>query len=553
MLLRLFVQNYAIIDELEIGFSRHFSVITGETGAGKSILMGAMGLILGARADASVLGNRDKKLIVEGQFDIRQKKAVLDWLAQEELDQEEALIIRREIAAAGKSRAFVNDTPVTLAQLQQLCSLLVDLHQQFDTLELEETSFQREVLDALAGQFDALEQYHALYRTLAQLRQTVSTLLEQKRTFESRAAYDRFQLEELDEAAFVAGELEAAATELKTLTHAESIRTTLQQLSFSFLTGEEALLPAFKLLLNELASQKEFHPELPALEERLRSSYEEMHDVARDLERLSEKVQVQPERTAQLNERLSLGYRLCKKHQVNTTDELLSVQQVLREKCKSVVDIDEQLQAQQKAVIETEKKARQLAATLSAARKKQIAPLEKKVNALLKQVGMPAAQLQVQINEVELGRDGIDDVSFLFDANRSGQFQSLRKVASGGELSRLMLCVKSLVAASLDLPTLIFDEIDTGISGEAARQVGLLLNDLAKSRQVICITHQPQIAGKAQSHFFVYKQLDKDPKAAAITRIKLLEQQERIDVMARMLGGDQPSAAALANAREMLS
>ncbi len=553
MLLRLFVQNYAIIDEIEIGFSPQFSVITGETGAGKSILMGALGLILGERADASVLGDKTKKLVVEGQFDISQKKAVLQWLDAKELDQDGELIIRREIAAAGKSRAFVNDTPVTLSQLQQLCSLLVDLHQQFDTLSLEETEFQREVLDALAGQLPLLEQYRSCYRSLVQLRQTVATLTEQKRKLEAQAEYDRFQLDELDEAAFLSGELEAAAVEVKTLGHSESIRTMLQHLSFSLLTGEEALLPAIKLLLNELASQKEFHAELPPLEERLRATYVEMQDVARDLERLSERVQHQPDRMQQLNDRLSLGYRLCKKHQVNTTDELLSFQQSLRDKCKAVIDMDQELATQQKAVQQTEQKAIELATQLSTARKKQIAPLEKKVNALLKQVGMPAAQLQVQLASAQLGRDGIDEVAFLFDANRSGQFQSLRKVASGGELSRLMLCIKSLVAASLDLPTLIFDEIDTGISGEAARQVGLLLNELAASRQVICITHQPQIAGKAQSHFFVYKQLSKDPRAAAITRIKLLQKEERIDVMARMLGGDQPSEAALANAREMLS
>lgn len=553
MLLRLSIHNYAIIQELEINFSSHFSAITGETGAGKSILMGALGLILGERADASVLGSKEKKLIVEGQFDVRQKKGVLDWLSREELDQEDALIIRREIVAAGKSRAFVNDTPVSLSQLQQLCSLLVDLHQQFDTLDLEETTFQRQVLDALAGQLSLLEKYQQQYQALQQLRQSVASLADQKQKLEAQAAYDRFQLEELDQAAFVAGEIEAAAAEIKTLTHAESIRATLQHLSYALLSGEEALLPAFKLLINELAAQQEYHPALPALEERLRSSYVEMQDVARDLERLSEQVQVQPDRMGYLNDRLSLGYRLCKKHQVATTDELLSFQQALRDKCKAVIDIDQELQSLQKAMANAEKDAAQLAAQLSAGRKKQIAPLEKKVNALLKQVGMPAAQLQVNIAEASLGRDGIDEVSFLFDANRSGQFQPLRKVASGGELSRLMLCIKSLVAASLDLPTLIFDEIDTGISGEAARQVGLLLQDLASRRQVICITHQPQIAGKAQAHFFVYKQMDGDARSAAITRIKLLGSEERVEVLARMLGGDQPSAAAMANAREMLS
>lgn len=553
MLLRLFIQNYAIIDQIEIDFSSHFSAITGETGAGKSILMGALGLILGERADASALGNKDKKLIVEGQFDIRQKKAVLHWLHQEELDQENELTIRREIAAAGKSRAFVNDTPVTLSQLQQLCSLLVDLHQQFDTLTLEEASFQREVLDALAGQLSLFDEYQTLYRSLLQLRQSVATLMEQKKKLLSQAEYDRFQLKELDDAAFVPGEIESAAAELKTLGHAETIRMTLQHVSLSLLTGEEALVPTLKRLLNELASQKEFHPELPALEERLRSSYVDMQEVGRDLDRLSERIYHQPDRIQQLNDRLSLGYRLLKKHQVGTTDELLVLHQKLREKCKASIDIDEELLRTQKATAETEQKAIELAQRISAARKKQVTPFEKKVNALLKQVGMPVAQIRIEVKAASLGPEGIDEISFLFDANRSGQFQPLRKVASGGELSRLMLCIKSLVAASLDLPTLIFDEIDTGISGEAARQVGILLKELAQSRQVICITHQPQIAGKAQSHFFVYKQLGEDPQAAAITKIKLLGKEERIDVMARMLGGDQPSAAARANAREMLS
>jgi DNA repair protein RecN (Recombination protein N) len=553
MLLRLFVQNYAIIDQIEIEFSSHFSAITGETGAGKSILMGALGLILGERADASVLGNKEKKLIVEGQFDIRQKKAVLQWLHQEELDQENELSIRREIAAAGKSRAFVNDTPVTLSQLQELCSLLVDLHQQFDTLALEEASFQREVLDALAGQLSLFDQYQNVYRSMLQLRQTVVSLAEQKQKLLSQAEYDRFQLEELADAAFLSGEIEAIAAELKTLDHSASIRATLEHVSVSLLTGEEALLPSLKRLLNELTTQKEFHPELPALEERLRSSYVDMQEVGRDLERLSERIHYQPDRIQQLNDRLSLGYRLLKKHQVSTTDELLVLQEVLRNKCQASFDIDEELQRQQKAVAEAEQSTLQLAQQLSAGRKKQMAPFEKKVNALLKQVGMPAAQLHIEIKPALLGPEGLDAIAFLFDANRSGQLQPLRKVASGGELSRLMLCIKSLVAASLDLPTLIFDEIDTGISGEAARQVGLLLNALAQNRQVICITHQPQIAGKAQSHFFVYKQIGKDAREAAITKIKLLETEERIDVMARMLGGDQPSAAAKANAREMLS
>ncbi|MFM7503380.1 MAG: AAA family ATPase, partial [Betaproteobacteria bacterium] len=391
MLLRLYIQNYAIIEEVEIGFSPQFSVITGETGAGKSILMGALGLILGARADAAVIGHKDKKLIVEGQFDIRKKEAVLQWLQAEELDQEGELTVRREMSAAGKSRVFVNDTPVTLAQLQLLSSMLVDLHQQFDTLSLEESDFQREVLDALAGQFSLLKRYQEQYRQLQQLRQAVLSLGERQRTLESQAEYDRFQWSELQEAAFFPGELEAAAAELKTLSHADSVRTTLQHLSHSLLNGEEALLPSLKTLLNGLTAQKEFHPELPALENRLRSSYVEIQDVARDLERLSEKVHVLPERLGQLNDRLSLGYRLCKKHQVTTTDELLSLQQEFQEKCKRVIDIGQELQQKEKELKERQKQTRQLASQLSTDRKKQVASFQKKVNALLHRVGMPAA------------------------------------------------------------------------------------------------------------------------------------------------------------------
>ena len=550
MLLRLFVQNYAIIDQIEIEFSSHFSAITGETGAGKSILMGALGLILGERADASVLGNKEKKLIVEGQFDIRQKKAVLQWLHQEELDQENELSIRREIAAAGKSRAFVNDTPVTLSQLQELCSLLVDLHQQFDTLALEEASFQREVLDALAGQLSLFDQYQNVYRSMLQLRQTVVSLAEQKQKLLSQAEYDRFQLEELADAAFLSGEIEAIAAELKTLDHSASIRATLEHVSVSLLTGEEALLPSLKRLLNELTTQKEFHPELPALEERLRSSYVDMQEVGRDLERLSERIHYQPDRIQQLNDRLSLGYRLLKKHQVSTTDELLALQEVLRNKCQASFDIDEELQRQQKAVAEAEQSTLQLAQQLSAGRKKQMAPFEKKVNALLKQVGMPAAQLHIEIKPALLGPEGLDAIAFLFDANRSGQLQPLRKVASGGELSRLMLCIKSLVAASLDLPTLIFDEIDTGISGETAAKVGAIMKEMARKHQVIAITHLPQMASKGDAHFLVYKETK---KGTTRSFLRPLTDDERVQEIARMLSGEELTAAALENARELLS
>lgn len=553
VLTRLIIQNYAIIDQLEIDFSNGFSAITGETGAGKSIIIGALGLILGQRADSSVLVNKEKKMVVEGIFQPLDKKLVQDFLRSYELEEGDDLLLRREIAVNGKSRAFINDSPVTLTQLQEISSLLVDLHQQFDTLELGESTFQREVLDAMAGQQGLLETYQGLYQTLMKERAALLNLQETKRKFEAAADYNRFQFEELEEASFQAGEIEALEEELKTLSHAEGIRSMLLKATNLLSLGEQPVVNQVKILLNELAQFKEYHKGLPALEERLRSTYVELKDLGDELEKLADAVSLDPQRMELVNERLSLGYRLCKKHQVTSTDELLIIQQNLAEQLQAVLDIDQSIENTQKQVCAMEKKAREIADKLSAARKKQAPSLEKKVNELLKRVGMPSALLKVTISELPLSKEGIDHIEFLFDANRSGQFQPLRKVASGGELSRLMLCIKSLVAASINLPTMIFDEIDTGIAGEAARQVGLLLQELAVKRQVICITHQPQIAGKAAAQYFVFKDAGSDAKTRAKTGIRQLTQEERVTIIAQMLGGEKPSEAALANARELLS
>ena len=553
VLSRLLIQNYAIIDQLEIDFPNGFSAITGETGAGKSIIIGALGLILGQRADSSVLVNKEKKMVVEGIFQPTDKKRILEFLHQQELEEGEELIIRREIGVNGKSRAFINDSPVSLAQLLELSSLLVDLHQQFDTLELSESSFQREVLDALGGQQVLFENYQQLYQELSRERAALTALLETKRTFEMAADYNRFQFEELEQASFQPQELEILEEELKTLSHAEGIRLMLQKATGLISLGEQPVVSQLKVLLNDLGQFKDFHSKLPALEERLRSAYVELKDLGDDFEKLAESVSLDPARMEFINERLSLGYRLCKKHQVTTTDELLVIQQNLSAQLHAVLDTDHSIAKTQELVKEMEKKALEIANSLSAGRKKQVPLLEKKVNELLKRVGMPSAVLKVSLQQVPLSKEGIDQVEFLFDANRSGQFQPLRKVASGGELSRLMLCIKSLVAASINLPTMIFDEIDTGIAGEAARQVGLLLQELAAQRQVICITHQPQIAGKAAAQYFVYKDAGTDQKARAKTGVRQLSPKERVTIIAQMIGGAAPSEAALANARELLS
>jgi len=553
MLKRLFIQNYAIIDEVEIELSNGFSAITGETGAGKSILMGALGLILGERADSSVLSQKEKKLVVEGVFDAGTDQRVHQFLLVHELENEQELVLRREINPRGKSRAFINDSPVNLGQLQQISSLLVDLHQQFDTLQLGQEDFQREVLDALAGQFSLVEEYRLSYDQWVQARTLLQSYVDQKSSSDARAEYNKFQWEELEAAAFRTGELEELEAELKLLTHTEEVQQVFTRIT-SFLTeGEEPALAQVKSFLQSLAEFRDMHEAFPPLEDRLRSSYVELQDLSREFDKLSSNFGGDPKRLEWVSERLSLGYRLCKKHQVTTTAELLAIHEELATQLQQFLNIDQMIVQQQKEVNASEKKAVELASRISKGREKQIKGFEKRVHELLQRVGMPSAKIKVQLTAEQLGPHGSDAIEFLFDANNSGQFHPLRKVASGGELSRLMLCIKSLVGDSLKFSTQIFDEIDTGIAGEAARQVGLLLKELSASRQVICITHQPQIAGKAHTHFFVYKGKGSDPSGATRTFIRPLNSEERVQTIAQMIGGENPTPAALANARELLS
>lgn len=550
VLTKLFIQNYAIIDEIEIGFSQKLNIITGETGAGKSILMGALSLILGDRADMSVLSNREKKCYVEAVFAVAEKKHIKAFLREQDLDVEDELVIRREIGTNGKSRAFVNDTPVNLEQLRTLSSMLVDLHRQFDTLELGESDFQRQVLDALANQADALQQYQTVFSQWQQAQQALNALQQQKDQFTKEYDYNKFLFDELEEAALKENELEESEATLKLLSNAEGIKTTLSKVTYELNEGESPIVQQLKTLCNQLSAYSEHHSALPALLQRLQSAQIELADIAGEVAYINDEVNFDPQKIEQLNDRISIGYKLLKKHGVQSTNELLAIKNNLEEKLQAVLNIDEAIAAKDKEVQQLLTKAASLAAKLTASRTKQVKPLQDKVNKLLAQVGMPNARLQVDIKPLpSLQVYGADDIEFLFDANKSNRFEPIRKVASGGELSRLMLCIKSLVAQSLDLPTLIFDEIDTGISGEAAKQVGIIMKDLARNRQVISITHQPQIAGKADAHFFVYKDIRGN---AVKTNIRMLSQDERITAIAKMLSGEKPTAAAMENAREMI-
>jgi DNA repair protein RecN (Recombination protein N) len=549
MLKKLTIQNYAIIDEITIDFSSQLNIITGETGAGKSILMGALSLILGERADSSVLVNTQKKCFIEGIFTIDKKQSVLSFLQANDLDQEEELVLRREIAANGKSRAFINDTPATLQQLRALASLLVDLHQQFDTLELGDSDFQREVLDALAGNESTLLAYRGKYSQWQQAARALAELQQQKTLFNKELDYNQFLFDELDELGLKENELEDLDAELKLLSNAEGIKSSLTKAYFDLRESEQPVVQQLKQLLNQLQGYAAYHPDLALILQRLQSAQIEVQDIAEEIDRVNDSVNYDEKRIEWINERLMAGYKLSKKHGVQTSNELLSIQDELAKKLQAVLDMDDTIAAKAKETDGLLAEAGKLAEQLSKARHKVSKPLEDKVNALLTQVGMPNARLKAALKDTGLNDSGKDAIDFLFDANKSNRFEPIRKVASGGELSRLMLCIKSLVAQSVDLPTMIFDEIDTGISGEAARQVGLIMKGLAGSRQIICITHQPQIAGKANAHFFVYKEIQ---GGAIKTNIRLLGQDERITAIARMLSGEKPTAAALENAREMI-
>jgi DNA repair protein RecN (Recombination protein N) len=552
MLQQLQIHNYAIIDWLEINFSGNLNIITGETGAGKSILMGALGLILGERADTSVLLDKEKKCFIEGVFKT-DYSSVKNFLLKNDLDAEQEMLIRREISTNGKSRAFINDTPVTLVQLKQLSQLLVDLHQQFDTLELNNNDFHREVIDALAGNGRLLEDYQFVFKKYKADLHELEKLKTEQLTANKEFDYNQFLFDELNEADFSENEIENIDSEIKLMSNAENIKSTLSEIYFAMEESEQPLVQQIRTIHQKLQTLQKVYPEIENLSERLSSVQIELKDISSEIDFINSKVNYDEEKISRLNDRMAVGYALLKKHNVNTTTELIEIKNQLESELEKVTNLSEAIAAKEKMANQLFDEAISKAKTISSKRQKEIPSFEEKVNQLLSQMGMPNAKIKVEIKEDEnLNLFGNNKMEFLFNGNLSSghrQFEPVRKVASGGELSRLMLSIKSLVAKSVQLPTLIFDEIDSGISGEAARQVGIIIKELSSAHQVVAITHQPQIAAKANTHFFVYKEI-KDDKI--ITAIKTLDQDERITAIATMLSGKKPTAAAFENAREMI-
>ena len=556
MLKELSIQNYAIIDFIKIGFSQNLNIITGETGAGKSILMGALSLILGERAETTVLANKEKKCVIEGSFKTT-SAAVKEFLKENELDNDEDILIRREISTSGKSRAFINDTPVNLGQLKQLSSLLVDLHQQFDTLEVGDSDFQREVVDALAGNAKDLDLYQSVYKNYVLAVKELQAMKSEQEAANKEFDYKKFLFDELEEVNFSENEIENTEAEIRIISNAENIKSTLSEIYFSLQESETPVIQLVKSMSHKLQGLQNFHQSLETITKRLESVQIEVQDIASEIDNINNGILYDAEKIELLNERMAAGYKLLKKHGVTATAELLAIKADLEKELEKVTNLSDSISKKEKESVELQNEAFKVAEKLSAKRQKQVKPFEEKINALLKQVGMPNARLKVSIQITDsLNPFGNNTIEFLFNANLPGgkdndlnRFEPLAKVASGGELSRLMLSIKSLVAKTVQLPTLIFDEIDTGISGEAARQVGIIMKELSTEHQVIAITHQPQIAAKAHTHFFVYKEI-KDDKI--VTAIRELNADERITTIATMLSGEKPTAAAFDNAREMI-
>ncbi len=551
MLQKLIIKNYAIIDHLTIEPDGHLNTVTGETGAGKSIILGALSLILGDRADTSVLINTNEKSVVEGYFDVSKNKLFQNALAEAELDQDDQCIIRREISPAGKSRAFINDTPVTLTVLNKLTSLLVDLHQQFGHLALEDDHFQMEALDAVGSTTAMAESYRKLYYKHKSVKQKLADNRERQAQWKKESDYKQYLLDELLQAAFKTDEIELADQQLKQMSHSERIISVLQAGRSALDEGEQPMINELKRISQQLQGITDVMPELKSLQERVNSVWVELKDIAGELEIEEGKVLLDPSVMAQLQERIDIGYKLLKKHGANTTAELLELQQRLEDELKATLDVNDAIERLAKEEGTLYKELTAEAEQLSVMRKKAVPKFVKKINELLVLVGMPNARFDIRLEKTPPSVHGANEVQFMLDANKSGQFQPLQKAASGGEMSRIMLCIKSLTAEALHMPTLIFDEVDTGISGEAARQVGGLLRELSQFHQVICITHQPQVAARGTRHFYVYKEADKGDRLT--TKVKVLKNDERVLAIARMIGGEQPSEAAISNAKELVN
>lgn len=550
MLRTIEIKNYALIDGIKIDLDKGLNIITGETGAGKSILLGALGLVMGKRADSKVLYDSEKKCVVEVNYAIH-KLHLQSFFESNDLDYEDELIIRREIAPSGKSRAFINDTPTTLAVLEQLSQYLVDLHQQFDTQDIQKASHQMKLLDALADNESLITDYQQDYKIYKQHFVELQELKAIAVKAQEELDYYSFQLQELDEANFTDENQESMESDLKAMESAEEVMQVFANTALSIEENDQSILSQINELISQVSSIAGLKPSYESIYNRLQSTYEELKDIAQESQSLSDQSDINQEDVVILQERLSTLYRLQKKHNASTVEELAAVHEKIAKNVSQFQDIEGEIAKKEALLHMTKISLLAKGDALSKSRKKAGPLLKKQVESLLSELAMENARIEIELVPLaEPGISGLDQVNFLFAANKGGALLPLKKVASGGETSRLALCIKSILASKSALPTMVFDEIDSGVSGEIAQKMGAILERMAEKHQVITITHAPQIASKADQHFYVYKF---DTETRTITKIKVLEVKERIEEVAKMMSGDPPSSIALKAAEELVT
>lgn len=551
MLKRLAIKNYALIDNLDISFSKELNIMTGETGAGKSIILGALSLILGQRAESKYFFNQQKKCVIEGTFLVNGFQ-LNEFFAENDLDYDLETVLRREISSDGKTRAFINDTPVNLSTLKKLGEKLIDIHSQHATLEINDEDFQLLVIDTVAGNQNLLNKYREIFKSFKKAQTQLKDLISQSEQSKSDLDYFQFQFDELGKANLIAGEQAELEQELDALTHTEDIKKSLVS-SISVLSENEpcAIMQIKEAAVN-LANAEKYNPEISILTERLNSCLIEVKDILSEIERIEQSSLINEARLQKVSDRLDLIYSLQKKHRAGSENELIAIRDVISNKLNSILFADEDIEKLKIEVDILYREVLALSVQLDKTRTECIPKVERQVMNTLAEIGMPNAVLQV-VNDIlpedKFDQNGNNQIRFLFSANKGQSPLPMNKVASGGELSRLMLSIKSLIAVHTALPTIIFDEIDTGISGEVALKVGNIMERLSKNMQVIAITHLPQIASKGDTHYRVYKDEKED---ITNTNIRKLSEEERILELAKMLSGDNPGESAIQNARDLL-
>ena len=549
MLKNILIRNYALIDELAIDLAKGLTIITGETGAGKSILLGALGLLMGDRADVTALYDPSKKCLVEGTFNLKDYD-LKDFFLVHDLEYDVEIIIRREVNPEGKSRAFINDSPVTISVLKLISSRLIDVHAQHETLHLNEAAFQLHALDAVAETSELVAAYKLKFRLFKKNSEQLQSLQEQELKDKKELDYFNFQFNELDTAQLIPGQQSVLEAELETIENAEFIKGGLSNAYFVLAGADKSLIDALTEVKNTLAQLAKFNPSIATLNDRVQSSHIELKDIASELEALEGNIVHDPKKADIVQEKLDVIYRLQQKHNVKTIDELIILKTDLEQKITAIGSLEEQIKKLAMELEAVQKHLADLAGKLTKKRAAAAPQFSKSVKETLTQLGMANAELNISMEQLkEYKETGLDKVTFLFSANKGSDAQPLSKVASGGELSRFMLSLKSLLAKHTALPTIIFDEIDAGISGDIAAKTGSILEKMAATMQVITITHLPQVACKGKTHLFVYKQ---EQGKRTVTRIKQLNKEERVEEIAKMLSAGKVGEAALRNAKELL-